>query len=173
MMLVFENQLIYGKNCYKEYYKYICFKRPISIIINIILFICFFISILSIVFPELHLLEVSNARDIIVIDVILLCAELYIYIKTMNNVYNEQLEKSKRKLLEVKISVTKENINISTNVGKSIDIEFIDIEKAIETKNYYFLISRAKTWIAFKKDSFTKGTVKEFEEFLKQKKLIK
>ena len=32
-------------------------------------------------------------------------------------------------------------------------------------------MSKAKLWVAVKKDAFTKGTTEQFEKFLKQKKL--
>lgn len=173
MQTIFENQFICTKDYYKEYYKYICFKKTIMVIINIILSINFIVSILSIIFPKLVVLDVNMAEANIATVLIILCLQIYVFFRNKNLAYNRTLERNKGNPIEVKLLITEKDINIFTNSEKDINIEFANIEKAIETKNYYILVSKAKLAIALKKDGFIKGTTKEFKEFLKQKKLIK
>lgn len=85
--------------------------------------------------------------------------------------YKRELEKNNGNPTEVELSITEENIDILLNHEKNINIKFDNIAKVIRTKSYYILVSKAKLNIAFKKDSFTQGTEKEFEQFLKQKNL--
>lgn len=172
MEVYFENQFICSKNYYKEYYKYSYFKKPIIIILNIILSICFVTNLLCIIFPKLSKTDSYTAQLYIANVLLILCIEIYIYVKNVNLAYNRDLERNKGKATQIKLLVTKDNIKISSNLNNDTNIEFKNIEKVIKTKNYYILVTKAKLGIAFKKDSFVKGTEKEFEEFLKQKKLI-
>lgn len=173
MQTIFENQFICTKEYYNEYYKYICFKKPIMIIINIILSINFIVSISSIIFPQLNMLEANTAETNIASVLIILCLQLYVFFRNKNLAYNRALERNKGNPMEVKILITEKDIDIFTNSKKDMNIEFANIEKTIETKNYYTLVSKAKLAIVLKKDGFIKGTTNEFKKFLKQKKLIK
>ena len=55
MQTIFENQFTYTEDYYEEYHKYICFKRPIMLTMNVRLSINFIVSLLSIMFPQLKL----------------------------------------------------------------------------------------------------------------------
>lgn len=173
MQIIFENQFICTKDYYKEFYKYICFKRPIIITINIILSISFIVSILSMIFPEFIVLDANTAKANIATVLIILCLQIYVFFRNKNLAYNRALERNKGNPMEVRLSITEKDMNIFTNSEKDMNIEFANIEKTIETKDYYILVSKAKLAIALKKDAFIKGTANEFKEFLKQKRLIK
>lgn len=173
MQTIFENQFICTKDYYTEYYKYICFKKPIMITINIILSISFVVSILSMIFPKIVVLDANMAETNIATVLIILCLQVYVFFRNKNLAYNRALERNNGNPMEVKLAITEKNINIFINSEKDMNIEFTNIEKTIETKNYYILVSKAKLAIALKKDGFIKGTANEFEEFLKQKRLIK
>ncbi len=172
MEVLFENQFICSKDYYKEYYKYSYFKKPIMLVLNIILCICFTINVLFMIFPKLSNTNIYTAQLYIANVLVILCVEIYIYIKNVNLAYNRDLERNKGKSIQIKLLVTKDNINVLSDLEKGTNIEFKNIEKAIKTKNYYILVSKAKLGIAFKKDSFVKETAEEFEKFLKQKKFI-
>ena len=64
MEIIFKNQLIYTKQYYKEYYEYICFKKPTVLIVDIIFSISFIISIISMIFPKLVIIDVNTAMQI-------------------------------------------------------------------------------------------------------------
>lgn len=168
---MFENSYICTKKFYKEYYRGIYFKKPIIIILNIILIISFVINVLSIIFPQLSNIDIHTAQLYIANVLVILCIEIYIYIKKVNLAYNKDLERNNGNDIEVKLVINEENIKILDNLENDTNIEFKNIEKLIKTKNYYILVSKAKLGIALKKDGFIKDTVNEFEEFLKQKKI--
>lgn len=173
MKIIFENQFICTKDYYKEFYKYNCFKRPIIITINIILSISFLVSILSMIFPKLIVLDANTAKANIATVLIILCLQIYVFFRNKTLAYNRALERNKGNPMEVRLSITEKDIRIFTNSEKDMNIELANIEKAIETKDYYILVSKAKLAIALKKDAFIKGTENEFKEFLRQKRLIK
>lgn len=172
MEVFFENQYICLKDYYKEYYKYSYFKKPIIIILNTILIICFATNVLCMIFPQLGKTDSYKAQLYIANVLVILCIEIYIYIKNVNLAYNRDLERNKGKPIQTKLLVTKDNIKILSDLDNDTNIEFKNIEKVIKTKNYYILFSKAKLGIAFKKDSFIKGTAEEFEKFLKQRKIL-
>ncbi len=172
MDVIFENQFVCSKDYYKEYYKYSYLKKPIIIILNIILMICFATNVLLMIFPQLSNTDIYTAQLYIANVLVILCAEIYIYIKNVNLTYNRDLERNKGNPIQIKLLVIEDNIKILSDLEKELNIELKSIEKVIKTKNYYILVTKAKLGISFKKDSFVKGTVEEFEKFLKQKKII-
>lgn len=169
---MFENSYICTKKFYKEYYRGIYFKKPIMIILNIILIISFVINMLSIIFPQLSSIDNYIIQTSIASALIIICIEIYAYNKNVYLSYNKDLERNKGNAIEIKMVITEDSIDIINDIGRNTNIEFKNIEKVIKTKNYYILVSKAKLGISVKKDSFVKGTLKEFEELLKQKKLI-
>lgn len=171
MQTIFENQFTYTKEYYKEYYQYICFKRPIMLAINIILSINFIVSILSIMFPQLNALDTNMAEANIATVLIIICLQIYVYFKSKRHAYNKRFEINKGKPRTLKILINERDISVLMNSEKNINLEFKDIEKIIETKNYYILISKAKSVIALKKDGFIKGNSNEFKQFLRKQKI--
>lgn len=171
MEIIFKNQLIYTKQYYKEYYEYICFKKPTVLIVDIIFSISFIISIISMIFPKLVIIDVNTAMANIATLLILLFFQIYLFFRNKNLAYNRDLERNNDNPIKVELLITEETVTVCTNCEKNINIEFSNIEKVVRTKNYYILVSKSKFHIPLKKDGFTKGTAKQFEQFLKQKKL--
>lgn len=168
---IFENQFIYTKEYYKEYYQYTCFKRPIMLAINIILSINFIISLLSIMFPQLNALDANMAGANITTVLIIICLQIYVYFKSKKRAYKKSFELNEGKPRILKILINEKGISIFLNSEKNISVEFKDMEKIIETKNYYILISKAKSVIALKKDGFIVGNPDEFKQFLRKQKI--
>lgn len=169
---MFANKYICTKSYYKEYYKYSYFKKPIMIILNTILIISFVINVLNVIFPRLSNADSYTPKLYIANVLVILCIEMYIYIKNINLAYNRDLEINNGNDIEIKLVITEDDINISNNLKKNTNIEFKNIQKVIKTKKYYILVSKANLTVALKKDSFIKGKADEFEKFLKQKKLV-
>lgn len=172
MEVFFENQFICSKDYYKEYYKYTYFKKPIILALNIIICICLAVNVLCMIFPKLGIIDNYTAQTSIASVLIILCIEIYVYIRNVNLTYNRDLERNKGNTIKIKLLVTENNIKISSDLAKETRIEFENIEKVIKTKNYYILVSKAKLGIAFKKDGFIKGTAEKFEIFLKQRNIL-
>lgn len=95
---------------------------------------------------------------------------MYTYISNKNLAYRRDLEINQGNPIEIKLLISEESINICTmSNNNTTTVEFANIEKVIKAKNYYIFITKAKLWVAVKKDAFSKGTLKQFEEFIKQK----
>lgn len=169
MKVLFENQFIRTKDYYKEYYRGIYLKKPIILIFNIILSISFITNLLLMIFPKLGTQNSNTSLVNIATILIILCIQIYVYISNVNLEYNRELERNKGNCNEIRLLITEDGINISTNLESNVNIEFKNIGKVIKTKNYYILLTKAKLGIALKKDGFIKGTAKEFEKFLTEK----
>ena len=91
---MFENEYICTKKYYKEYYIYSYLKKPIIIILNILLSINFITNLFFIIFPQLSNIDINTAQLYIVNVLVILCIEIYIYIKNVNLAYNKDLERN-------------------------------------------------------------------------------
>lgn len=165
----FENQYICTKQYYKECYKAICLKRTSIIILYLIFGLNLISIILDVVLFKVTQLNNYTTQLNIFVDIFILFLPMYTYISNKNLAYRRDLETNQGNPIEIKLLISEENINICIMPNSNTNMEFINIERVIKTKNYYIFISKAKLWIAVKKDGFTKGTAKEFEEFIKQK----
>ena len=129
MKTIFKNQFTYTKDYYNEYYKYICFKSPVIFIIEIIYGISFIISILSIILPQLGIMDIGTAIVNIDTLLIILCLQIYVFFRSKDVEYKRELEKNNGNPTEVELSITEENINILLNHEKNINIKFDNIAK--------------------------------------------
>lgn len=171
--IIFENQFTCTKKYYEECYKAFCLKKP-SIII---LYLIFGLNLISVILDVVlfKVTQLSNYTTIlnIFLDIFILSLPMYTYIRNKNLAYRRDLERNQGNPIQVKLLISEENINIFSMQNNNIIVEFVNIERVIKTKNYYIFISKAKLWNAVKIDVFSKGTLKEFEEFLKEKKFKK
>lgn len=168
MEYYFENQFTITKEYYKEFYRYICFKKPIMLSVNIILMINFVLSLTSIIFPKLNIIDNYTAQANIASVFIILCIEFYVYYRNVDLAYKKHMEINKGNIENFKIILTENNISIISSLDKK-DFDIKNVQKVIKTKNYYFLISKAKFMIGVKKDSFTNGEEQDFIKFIKEK----
>ena len=166
MEVIFENKCIYDKEFYNEYFKYIYFRRPGVVVFDTILGIILIISVISIINPNFF--EINFYRALINIGVVLLflLAQIGGFFENKNIRYKQDLEANNGKPIEEDILITNENI-----ISENIKINFNSIKKAKETKKIFILITKQQNIIVLKKDGFTKGTAREFEEFLSGKRL--
>lgn len=168
---IFENIYICTKQYYKECYKAICLRKPSIIILYLLFGINFISIILDIVIFKVTQLNNYATRLNIFLDMFILSFPIYMYIRNKKLAYERDLERNQGSPIQIKLLISEESINICTMPNKNTSVEFVNIERVIKTKNYYIFISKAKLWVAVKKDSFSKGTLEQFEEFLKEKKL--
>lgn len=171
MKVLFENQYICTKNYYKEYYVGIYLKKPIIVIFNIILSISFITNLLLMLFPKLGMQDSNTSLANIATILIILCIQIYVYISNVNIEYNRELERNKGNCKKISLIIAEDGNNVLISIENNVNIEFKNISKVIKTKNYYILLTKAKLGIALKKDGFIKGTAKEFEQFIEEKKM--
>ena len=170
MESIFENEYTHTEDYYSEYLSYLYFKKPIMMILHIIFVLLFILGILCALFPIFFQVSQTSIIVFIIAPIIFLSADIYKFYKAKAIAYKRDQEIGKGKLLEIKLFVTENEIyGISNFSDLQTSIELSKIKKVVQTKNYYICISEAKLTYDFKKDSFTKGTTKEFEQFLKNK----
>lgn len=170
MDIIFENQFTCTKEYYRECYKAFCLKKPSIIIIYLLFGLNLIGMIVDVIIFKATQFD-YNMKLNILLDIFMLSWPMYAYISNKNLAYRRDLERNQGNPIQIKLLISEENINIYTMPNNNTTLEFINIERVIKTKNYYILMSKAKLWVAVKKDAFTKGTTEQFEKFLKQKKL--
>lgn len=172
METVFENQYTRTKDCYSEYYKHFYFATPILIVFHILFAIIFALAVLSILFPNVFPMEDGLKATYICLPVFLISLQACRFFKSRRLAYSRDLEQNKGKAIETKISITENEIRLTTDLT-NMNVELATIKKVIQTKNYFVLASKAKIGYIIKKDGFTKGDSGQFKLFLKNKGLIK
>ena len=169
MEIIFENQFTCTKKYYKECYKAFCFKKPSIIMLYLLLGLNLIGMIVDVVIFKSTQFD-YNIKLNIFLDILMLSWPMYTYISNKNLAYRRDLEINQGNPIEIKLLISEESINICTmSNNNTTTVEFANIEKVIKAKNYYIFITKAKLWVAVKKDAFSKGTAQKFEEFIKRK----
>ena len=70
---------------------------------------------------------------------------------------------------EIVCIISEEGIKYSSSTGRNVQLDFSDIKKAVQTKEYIFLLSKSKLIYALKNDSFTFQKRQNLIEFLRYK----
>lgn len=168
MESIFENEFTCTEEFYSEYWSYFYFKRPGMMVLHIIFGLALVLGILCALFPTAFPIETPLILIYIIVPILILPLNIYKFYNSKNLSYKRNQEIGKGKVLENKVIVTENEIqSISSFSSTEISVELSKIKKVAQTKNYYICISESKLAYTLKKDSFTKGTAKEFEEFLK------
>jgi hypothetical protein len=163
---IFENQYLLSKEFYNEFLMYSYFKKPPLLYLNLLLIVGFMIAIILLITGN-----TNNAFSSCIIVVPLLwIINLIRFVRAKKLSIGRDLETNNGRPHEVKFVVTNEGMgyhDIST--GSNIEIGFSLIEKVYVTKNYYVLVTNTKQCWTFKKDSFSKGSPKDFLAFIASK----
>lgn len=163
---IFENKIIYTKECYKEVYKYFCFKRPAIIAMYIILGMNLILGILSEIIPQLVKMDSNSIIFDIIMIIIMLSIQIISFYNKQYIAYKNDLDENNGKPIEFTILITDENIEFYRDSTKVKNIQLGDINKVFQTKNYYVLGTKTGVKITINKNEFTKGTLTQFKEFL-------
>ena len=170
MESIFENEFTCTKEFYSEYFGYLYFKRPRMMILHIIFVLALVLGVLCALFPATFPIETPFILIYIIVPILILSLDIYKLHRAKNISYKRDQEISKGKMLENKVTVTENEMQSISNFNSTgVSVELSKIKKVFQTKNYYICMSESKLAYVLKKDDFTKGTAKEFEEFLKGK----
>ena len=165
MPVLFESSFNMDKSFYKEIYSYHHFKKPssmLSLICAVLLLI-----------PGLYFAVKDQFQDAVLnIALIFYLFAFALYFA----VYFMKINISLKRIAEVTnnapavctASVTENSINYNTPVSK-MEINFSNIKKAFQTKNYIMLMSNSRLIYSFRKDNFTVGNCEDFLKFLRVK----
>lgn len=170
MEILFENSHIREKQLFKETGFYTFFRRPFAMVLNIIAILCVIVNI------PLLILKEDRAFHIYMIFVgvlIILCGILgyHKYVKTW---YAREVEpRATNGTTTYTIEVYENKLVHFSTLGTRQELELSLIKKVVKTKSYILLQSNANLLYVFDKNGFTKGTLEEFLDFLREKKLYK
>ena len=149
----------------KEYFSYHSYKRPSGIIFTVL-------CILTIVSGFLNVLAYNEYWAIvsIVLGISVLVLR-FIRVKKSIKIFLERDKESNHgSFISVQNLVTENSIVVKSSSNETgTEYEMSCIEKAYQSKNYIYLITKAKLAIVFDVNNFSKGTPEELIEFMNQK----
>lgn len=160
---LFENSYIRSKEIAKEFYRYVCFKRPFILTFDILMGLSFFTNIILLIVAD------TRAYSVFALVPIFCLFQIFQYqisVKTMTKRDNEM---SNGMPITIDMVVSNDEMTCTASNGSVTQISFNKIRKVIQTKKLILLRSEAKLIYIFPKDSFIKGSSDEFMSFLKQK----
>ncbi|MBQ7293340.1 MAG: hypothetical protein IJW79_06340 [Clostridia bacterium] len=149
----------------KEYFSYHSYKRPLGIIITVI---CILLIVSGII-------NVFAYKDYLAITAIVLGIYLFVLrVVRVKKSIKISLERDKESnhgnFVSVQNFVTENSIIVKSSTNESgTEFEMSCIKKAYRSKNYIYLITKAKWAIVFDINKFSKGTPDELVEFVRQK----
>lgn len=160
---LFINRYVRDETVFRELHFYYRYRRPLMLIIHILLAVDFLYSVIATVF-FFPLWEPI---------VIVLLGEILIYV--MYRIQLSSAVKRDRETFggqpEVTVEVTETGIRGSANGQFSAEVPFDQFRRATETKHLIVLTSKARLLYIFHKDSFQQGTVAELRRFLWERKI--
>ena len=149
----------------KEYFSYHSYKRPSGIIITVICILGIVSGIINIFAYKEYL-----AIIVIVLGIYLFVLRVVRVKKSIKIALERDKESNHGKFVSVQNLVTENSIIVKSSTNESgTEFEMPCIEKAYRSKNYIYLITKAKLAIVFDINNFSKGTPEELVEFISQK----
>ena len=149
----------------KEYFSYYSYRRPSGIIITVI-------CILAIVSGLINVFAYSYYPAIISIALgtYLLVLRGIRVKKSIKITLERDKESNHGNFVSLQNLVTENSIVVISSLNESgTEYEMSCIEKAHRSKNYIYLITKAKLVIVFDINNFSKGTPEELIAFIRQK----
>lgn len=164
MKTLFENKYTCTEDVYMDIYKHIYLHNKLYIGIAIFyVFIFAFTTIISL----MNGLGINLAS---VVALIFLYAITYIfYRRAAKRRYKEDLATNRQTAVVSTFTVRDDYIAVKHANSTIMKVQYDDIKRVSNSKNYILLTTTSKVALAFKKDSFVIGTADNFEKFLREK----
>ena len=165
MEVLFENNHERTPEVTKEIYRFTCFKRPVHIVIYIILGIVALWNIVAAFwFWDFTFTPIAYAFLFLLIQFI-------IYQRSVSVAIARDREQYGPEPLRVNTVVTEEGIQCTYGENKANTIALSNIKKVYKTKNLIMLLTKARLLLVYDKNKFTVGTTDEFLQYLRSKGL--
>jgi len=161
----FENKFVREENTAKEIYKHWYFKKPVMVVVHVVLGLYALACILG------FILDFESAKETMPIFAMIVFVEVFMLISYRSQVkamVQRDKEMSGGEALCCEISVTDDEITLSALESRS-PVSMSNVKSAFITKNYIVVITKARLMFILKKDSFTKGDANGFIAFLNEK----
>lgn len=159
---LFENTHIRDKQFFKEF----CKKplvSPLHITIYVLIGIVFLGSLCAFLFNNVFLWES------LVAPICYFAFVIAIYFFNVHTWSKRQTELSPDQPIVYTTQFFEDHMIVKISSGAFHKVDYAVAPKLAATKNYVFLITKARQSFPIKKDGFTKGTYAEFCDFLKTK----
>ena len=164
--ILFKNVHTRPKQMFQEMLFCHYFKQPIPLLLHCML-------ILSLIYHVAHwiLHGAPNTAIVTPFFYAFLVAVLYIlHILQVRISYKRELEISPTPI-QYTLYAKQDRLSVVSDLGTNIDFEYTVIKKALKSKHYVFLITKAKHAIVVEKNGFSKGTYENFLVFLRDKNI--
>ena len=164
MEILFENHYTQDKAWAKEIYRYLHLTRPLMVFFHIVFALYFLYGLYTCFVGDLVLWQ------LLLIPLAFGGISLFGYYSNVKMTLKRNAE-TFGKPLECQTLVTDQQIIHKASNGAEGVLHYCDIKKVLQTKNYIFILSKAKLVYSFKKDAFTVGSADGFLYFLQQKNI--
>ena len=149
----------------KEFFSYHSYKRPSGIIITVGCILAIVSGIINVFAYKEYLAIIA-----IVLGIYLFVLRVVRVKKSIKISLERDKESNHGNFVSVQNLVTENAIIVKSSTNESgTEFEMSCIEKAYRSKNYIYLITKAKLAIVFDINNFSKGTPEELVEFIRQK----
>ena len=165
METLFENSYIRSTKIAKDFYRYICFKRPFILTFDILIGLSFIVNIISL------LAGYTATYSVLVLAPIFYLFQIIQYLRAVKTMIKRDNELANGTAINVNTIVTSESIKCTSSSGSVNEIPLSKFKKVIKTKRLILVRSESKLIYIFPKDSFTKGSSDEFITFLNAKEI--
>lgn len=163
MDVLFENKYTRNKEWAKAAFGYLGFRRPVNVFFYVMSGLIAVLCILDILIDDCF--EIWWSLLVIVLVHLLM---VFVYAKNVNTSLKRDIEIN-GKPIEVTLFVSDEMIVQESANGAKVNLNYYDVKKAVVTKEYIYLWTKANLIYSFKKEGFIVGSCDAFIAFLKNK----
>lgn len=161
METLFENTYTRDREWAKDCYSYICFRRPIVIVMDVLagLYLAW----------GVYDLAVNSAINVLgIFPFFWAVMSVLLYRKNCKLTLQREFEVHGRPV-EITTTLTNDGIAISQSTGAQYRVSFNDIKTVVQTKKYIYLWSKTNMFYSLKKDGFSVGNGEDLLHFLRNK----
>lgn len=149
----------------KEFFTYHFYRRPAGIIVTIICILAIVVGVISIIAIQQYLSIISVALGIFLFILRAIRVKTSIKISL-----DRDKESNHGNCVSLQNIVTENSILVKSSLNEvGTDYDISCIVKAYRSKNYIYLLTKAKLVIIFDVNKFSKGTPEELIEFISNK----
>ena len=149
----------------KEFFSYHSYMRPSGIIITVICILAIVSGVINVFANNEYLAIIS-----IVLGIYLLILRVIRVKKSIKISLERDKESNHGSFVSVQNLVTENSIVVKSSSNETgTEYEMSCIKEAYRSKNYIYLITKAKLAIVFDVNNFSKGTPEELIEFMNQR----
>lgn len=163
MDILFENHYERTPAVIKELYRMIYFRRPINLLIYVVLGGIAVANIITAFASG----EYSFTGCVYIL--IFLIMQLVMYNNSVKNAINRDRQRFGEEVLKVHTLVTEEGIQCTFGEKIAEPVAVSEIKRVYITKNLILLHTKARVMLIFHKANFTEGTAEEFLKYLRSK----